>query len=597
MNMKRFIILILTLFVATSIYAQKEKTPAMQNVYQRDAISLNGKWQAIIDPTNNGEWRKVWKEPVIENNHQFFEYSFEGGPEFMVPGDFNSQYCELKFFESTIWYRKQFDLSKETDKRYFLHFGAVNYKAKVFLNEDEIGEHEGGFTPFQFEVSNKVKDGINTLVVWVNNSRSADGVPAKGYDWLNYGGITRDVHLISTNNTFIDDYFIQLKKGSKNEVDGWVKLNGQQKSQNISISLPEIKKEFFVRTDSNGFAKVNFSADFELWTPEKPKLYQVVIEAETDTITDRIGFRTIETKGTKVLLNGNEVFLKAVNIHEENPFKKARAATIDDNKILLEWAKELGCNMVRLSHYPHNEMMVRIAEELGLMVWSEIPVYQHINFENSKTVDLMNNMLKEMICRDKNRCAVIVWSVSNETYSSEARDKANIEMAAICRKMDAARLVSAAFSNQSYRNNSFEVWDTLVCNFDIISINEYIGWYVPWQGEPDKVQWNLPCNKPLFISEFGGESHYGSNHGPKNMAAYWSDEYLENIYKSQVEMFKNMSNLAGVCPWILVDYRSTSRLHPVYQSGWNRKGLISENGEKKPAWYVMNKFYKSMPAN
>ncbi|HPR61127.1 MAG TPA: glycoside hydrolase family 2 TIM barrel-domain containing protein, partial [Prolixibacteraceae bacterium] len=497
--------------------------------------------------------------------------------------------------ESTIWYRKQFDLTKEPDKRYFLHFGAVNYKAKVFLNEEEIGVHEGGFTPFQFEVSNKVKDGTNTVVVWVNNRRSADGVPAEGYDWLNYGGITRDVHIIKTNNTFIDDYFIQLKKGSMSEIDGWVKLNGQQKNQIIKIRLPEIKKEFKFRTDSNGIAKVNFSADFELWTPEKPKLYQVIIDAESDNISDWIGFRTIETKGTKVLLNGNEIFLKGVNIHEENPFTKTRAATINDNSILLGWAKELGCNMVRLSHYPHNEKMVQMAEELGLMVWSEIPVYQHINFENYKTIELMNNMLNEMINRDKNRCSVIIWSVSNETYSSEARDKANIEMAAICRNLDPTRLVSAAFSNQTYNNNCFDIWDTLVCNFDIISINEYIGWYVPWQGEPNKVKWNLPCNKPLFISEFGGESHYGSNHGPKHMAAYWSDEYLENIYNNQVDMFRHMSNLAGVCPWILVDYRSTSRLHPVYQSGWNRKGLISEKGEKKRAWYIMNEYYKSIP--
>ncbi len=589
--MKQIVIFALIIFVATGIYAENPGSFAMQNIYSRNTTSLNGSWQSIIDPTNNGEWRQVWKEPVIENNHQFFEYSFDGGPTLNVPGDFNSQLPELKFYESTIWYRRHFNLEPETGKRYFLHFGAVNYKAKVYLNEEEIGTHEGGFTPFQFEISNKVKPGQNTIVVWVNNRRSKDGVPAEGYDWLNYGGITRDVHLVTTNQTYIDDYFIQLKKGSKNEVDGWIKLNGQQKSQTIKISIPELNRELSVRTNPDGHAKVNFAADFDLWTPENPKLYEVIIEAESDKITDRIGFRSIEVDGTQVLLNGEAIFMKAINIHEENPFTEARAASVADNKILLDWAKELGCNMVRLSHYPHNEMMVRMAEEMGLMVWSEIPVYQHINFENPQTVELMNHMLREMIHRDKNRCAVVIWSVSNETYSSPARDKANIGMANICREMDPARLVSKAFSNQSYRNNTFDVWDTLTCHFDVLSINEYIGWYIPWQGEPSDIKWNFVCEKPLFISEFGGESHYGSNHGPKHMAAYWSDEYLENIYKNQVKMFDATPNLVGVCPWLLVDYRSTSRLHPVYQSGWNRKGLISDKGMKKKAWHIMHDYF------
>jgi beta-glucuronidase len=565
---------------------------AIQHIEGRNTMSLNGKWNVIIDPTNNGEWRQVWKNPVIQNKHQFFEYSFDGGPILNVPGDFNSQRPELTFYESTIWYRQRFDIKPELGKRYFLYFGAVNYKTKVYLNEDEIGSHEGGFTPFQFEITDKVKDGKNSIVVWVNNQRSQDGIPAQGYDWLNYGGITRDVFLVTTNSTFIDDYFIQLNKGSFNEVSGWISLNGDKKNQKVKIIIPELKKEFTFDTSTDGLAEINLTADFELWSPQNPKLYDVVIESETDRIVDRIGFRNIAVEGNKVLLNGEPVFLKAINIHEENPFTESRAATRADNKILLDWAKEVGCNMVRLSHYPHNEAMVRMAEEMGLMVWSEIPVYQHINFKNPKTVTTMNHMLREMITRDKNRCGVIIWSVSNETYSSPERDKANIDMVKITREMDPTRLVSAAISNQGYRNNTFDVWDTLVCHLDIISVNQYIGWYVPWQGDPEDTKWKLVCDKPLFISEFGGESHYGSNHGPKDMAAYWSDEYLENIYINQIKMFDITPTLCGVCPWLLVDYRSTSRLHPIYQSGWNRKGILSDKGMKKNAWFALYEYYK-----
>jgi beta-glucuronidase len=467
----------------------------------------------------------------------------------------------------------------------------VNYLAKVYLNEEEIGNHEGGFTPFQFEITDKVKEGLNTLVVWVNNKRSNDGIPAEGYDWLNYGGITRNVDLIETPRDYIEDYFIQLKKGSLNEVEGWIKLNGQKKRQKISISIPELRKDYTFKTDANGYAAINFKADFELWSPQIPRLYDLIIESETDKITDRIGFRNIEVNGNKIVLNGRPIFLKGINIHEENPYTGSRATCKDDDKILLEWAKELGCNMVRLAHYPHNEDMVRMAEEMGLMVWSEIPVYQNIDFNNPGTVATMNHMLKEMITRDKNRCGIIVWSVSNETWSSTARDQANIDMVEICHEMDPTKLVSAAISNQSYQNNSFNVWDTLVCHLDIISVNEYLGWYVPWQGDPSDVKWKLVCDKPLFISEFGGEAHYGSNHGPKNMAASWSEEYQEQIYRDQIEMFGVTPNLCGVCPWLLVDYRSPGRMHPVYQGGWNRKGLISDKGDKKKAWYIMKGYF------
>ncbi len=165
-------------------------------------------------------------------------------------------------------------------------------------------------------------------------------------------------------------------------------------------------------------------------------------------------------------------------------------------------------------------------------------------------------------------------------------------MIKFCREMDNTKLVSAAICNQAYQNNTFNVWDTLVSYLDIISVNEYLGWYVPWQGKPSETKWKMVCDKPLFISEFGGEAHFGSNHGPKNMAAYWSEEFQEQIYRDQLAMFDVTPNLCGVCPWLLVDYRSTSRLHPVYQSGWNRKGLLSDKGEKKKAWFVLNEYYK-----
>ena len=577
-----------------SVYAQS----AMINVSARHCTNLNGKWQVIIDPAGAGDWRQVWKEKKPEKKTDFFEYSFEGGPVFNVPGDFNSQMTELKYFEGTIWYKKSFDYNPDKNKRLFLHFGAVNYLADVYLNGNLLGKHEGGFTPFQFEITNSVHNGGNSVVVRVNNQRLKDGIPGLGFDWFNYGGITRDVNLVETDNSFISDYFIQLKKHSFNEVQGWVKLNGAHSRQNVEIKIPELKIVYKSKSDDTGLAEVKFSSGFDLWSPENPRLYKIIIQCETDTIVDNIGFRSIEAKGSKILLNGKPVFLKGINIHEENPFRVARAFSESDASILLTWAKELGCNMVRLAHYPHNEYMIRLAEKMGIMVWDEIPVYQQVEFSTPGVSDKMDLMMREMVNRDKNRCGVIVWSLSNETSPSPSRDRALVNLSDKCRLLDSTRLITSVINDQHYNNNAINVWDTLYRHFDIISLNEYLGWYVPWQGRPEDVKWNFVCkDKPIVISEFGGEALYGNNKGPKDEAASWSEEYQEQIFKDQVEMLKAIPDLCGTFPWLLVDYRSPGRMHPVYQNGWNRKGLLSDHGDKKKAWYILKAYYESTKNN
>jgi beta-glucuronidase len=468
----------------------------------------------------------------------------------------------------------------------------VNYVADVYLNGRKIGSHEGGFTPFQFELTDSVKDGRNTIIVKVNNQRVKEGLPGLGYDWFNYGGITRDVNLIETGNTYIKEYFIQLKKHSSTEVSGWVKLNGPRSVQNIRIRIPELNINYSSKTNAAGEAEIHFSAGFQLWSPQNPKLYGVVIQSETDSIRDTIGFRNIEVSGTQILLNGKPVFIKAVNIHEERPVKSARANSEEDARILLSWAKELGCNLVRLAHYPHNEHMVRLAEKMGLMVWDEIPVYQHIEFSSPAMPLKLKTMLAEMISRDRNRCGVVIWSLSNETFPSiPDRDKRLIELSRECRLLDSTRLITSVINDQSYENNTLHLRDTLYNYFDVMAVNEYLGWYVPWQGKPTDTKWILDFQKPMIISEFGGEAKFGSNGGPKDEASSWSEEYQEQIYKDQISLFGVTPNLAGVCAWILVDYRSPVRMHPVYQQGYNRKGLLSEKGEKKKAWYVLKTYY------
>ncbi len=187
-----------------------------------------------------------------EKKTDFVEYSFDGGPSLHVPGDFNTQMPVLTYEECTVWYRKIFNYELDSGKRIFLHFGAVNYIADVYLNGKKLGSHEGGFTPFQFELTDLIKQGRNSIVVKVNNQRVKEGLPGLGYDWFNYGGITRDVNLIETPISFIEDYFIQLGKHSFKEISGWIKLNGNHGIQEVRIRIPELNLDKIYKSDQDG---------------------------------------------------------------------------------------------------------------------------------------------------------------------------------------------------------------------------------------------------------------------------------------------------------------------------------------------------------
>jgi beta-glucuronidase len=572
---------------------------AMQNVSGRDHVSLNGQWQAIIDPYDIGasEWATFWKDRKPQGKTDFYEYAFTDALLLKVPGDFNSQHPELNFYEGSVWYKKTFTHKPVSRQRVFLHFGAVNYVCDVYLNGETLGRHQGGFTPFEFEITSKLKTGANAVIVRVNNQRVANGIPGLRYDWHNYGGITRDVNLIHTPTSFIRDYFIQLNKNNALEISGWVQLDGKQREQRVRLRIPDAGIEHTLRTNVEGYARFSFAiapGALELWSPARPRLYRTEIVAETDRVRDEIGFRSIEARGTDILLNGKPQFLKGVNLHEEIPMEKRRAHSEQDAQRLLNWAKELGCNFVRLAHYPHSEITVRMAERMGLMLWEEMPVYQHIDFVNPKTQATMNTMLTEMIQRDKNRAGVIIWSLSNETTPGLARTAVLKQMATRARELDPTRLISSALNGWRQNGKVVTLNDPLNGSLDVLAINEYFGWYAPWPSTPGDLVWKSNVNKPLIVSEFGAEALY-DNHGPADIASSWSEEFQAKFYRDQTAMLEHIAFLRGTCPWVLADFRSPLRLHPQFQNGWNRKGLLSEQGERKKAWYVMKAWYDSRP--
>jgi beta-glucuronidase len=370
-----------------------------------------------------------------------------------------------------------------------------------------------------------------------------------------------------------------------------VQLDGKQAAQKVRIEIPELKlvKEF--QTDDKGYASFEFKAKPVLWDPENPKLYAVTFIAETDHITDHIGFRTIETSGTKILVNGKATFLRGVCIHEEAAYRNGRAWSDDDAATLLGWAKEMGCNFVRLAHYPHNEAMIRMAEKMGIMVWSEIPVYWTIRFDNQETYANAEQQLTDMITRDKNRANVIIWSMANETPLGDARYEFISRLAAKARSLDPVRFVSAALEKEEISPGVMTVNDPLSKLFDVLSFNEYVGWYDGLPEKCDRVEWKFSEAKPVIITEFGGECVYGLRGGKTDR---FSEDYQEDLYAHSVAMLKRIPGLAGTTPWILKDFRSPRRVLPGYQDDFNRKGLVSDKGEKKRAFFIMQKWYEEL---
>ncbi len=550
----------LLLFVSANTLVMSATTLAdiaIQNPDSRNAISLDGRWDTIVDPYENGFYnhryeesdKGYFKNAKPANPGDLVEYDFARSPKLNVPGDWNTQDDQLFLYEGTVWYHRDFDIGKKTDNRYAIYFGAVNYHATVYLNGKKLGVHEGGFTPFQFDISDHVKAGGNSLVVKVDNHRERDQIPTVNTDWWNYGGITRSVKVLQYPKAHIKDYFVQLSKTEEGVLEGWVKVENISKenieSQKLELRIPELNIVQKVSLNKSGEAKFEIPAKPILWTPESPKLYTVDLHYMQDVVHDKIGFRSIQVQGENILLNGKSVFLRGISIHEESPLHAGRAWSEADARILLTWAKELGCNFVRLAHYPHSESMVRMADQMGLLVWSEIPVYWTVLFNNPTVYGKAENQLEEMIARDKNRASVVMWSMANETPSSPARLKFISQLAQKARELDPTRLITAALDTQSDDNGIKVIDDPLSSIVDVIGVNSYCGWYAATPGSCAGVKWASRYRKPVIMSEFGADALQGF-HGDKGQR--WTEEYQADVYINNLAMIDQMSFLRGLSP-------------------------------------------------
>ena len=603
------------LIVAAPLAAQAS-SPTLTRADLREGADLSGTWHYSVDPYRDG-LAGFHRGPPAAGHRRYddvdvdaltratptalYEYDMDRAPTATLPQGWVGHDPSLRHYQGLMWYERRFDAAPlKPGQRAFLRFEAANYTAKVYLNGKAVGEHEGGFTPFSMEVTEVLRASNNQLTVGVDSTPQADGVPPPVTDWENYGGITRPMRLVITPGTFIDEAWVRLAKDGR--IAATVTLDGAQAAnREVHVRIAELGLDLAGRTDGQGVLKVSAPAPRRLarWSPETPKLYDVVIQAGEDRLSDRVGFRTIETKGSKILLNGKPIFLRGISLHEEefgdNP---ARAITEAGARALLAEIKQgLHGNFVRLAHYPHSEVTTRLADEMGLLVWSEIPVYWLVDFGNPRTLSLARGMLADNIRRDRNRASIILWSVANETPITDARNAFLYRLVDDVRALDDTRLVTAALLTDRKTIEGKTLMglnDPLADRLDVLAANTYNGWYSDDALDAlPGIAWKA-TDKPLVFSEFGADALAGFS-DPVLMRKF-SEDFQKRYYEKTLAMAREVPTLRGMSPWILKDFRSPRRQHPVYQQGWNRKGLVSPTGRRKPAFFVLRDFYADKAA-
>ncbi|GLB29477.1 beta-glucuronidase [Lacrimispora amygdalina] len=566
----------------------------------RKSRSLNGEWNFSADQYDNCLRAKWFLEQDTNDEGRSvpLDYAFDDWDKIEVPGVWNLAKPEYFYYEGPAVYSRRFSLEEENKGRVFLQFGAVSYEARIFLNGTFLGIHKGGSTPFSIEITAHLK-AENRLIAVADNTRRKNQIPSENTDWFLYGGIYRGVSLLFVPDVHIKNMRVNLtdRETGAIEVSALIDGNKDLTDKTVTFSIPELglEEKFPVNADGTCNKIVNTDG-LSLWSPENPKRYQVSLTLKEkgevkDEVTDVIGFRTIETRGRKILLNGKQIFLRGVCLHEETE-DHGKAVTKEEIREAFQRAKKMNCNFLRLAHYPHTEWASEIADEEGILLWEEIPVYWWIDFSNPQTLNDARNQLSELILRDFNRASVIIWSVGNENPDTDARYHFMKNLAKTAKKKDPSRLISAACLVDSV---NLRIADRLESHLDIIGFNEYYGWYDPDYGKLTEILNGSQPEKPVIISEFGADGYQTENKSGKYVRG--SEEEQEEIYKRQVELFGKTEYIQGTAPWILYDYRTPKRLG-AYQKGYNIKGLVTADRKReKPAFTVMKNFYEEVRKN
>lgn len=545
---------------------------------RRSKCTLDGEWHFTKDTFESalrGHWPETAKEKGVPA-----DFDFEEGEKIKVPACWNTEVPELRSFENDLIYYRTFTVPEELKgaEEYFLRFEGVAYRAYVFLNREYLGCHDGASTPFTVKITDRLKE-ENELTVIADAAREAERIPAVNYDWEDWGGIFRSVYLLSAPALYTESWSVSYD-GSQ--------VNIRAKYSKAEDFTVKITSDLFIKEVEahSGVLDTGIACSPELWSPQNPVLHEFTLEVPSsgEVISDRIALRTIATEGDRILLNGKDLYLKGICVQEDYP-GSGRSEGEEEIRGMISDARELGCNFIRLAHYPHSPLTARLADEIGILLWEEIPVYWAIAFDSEKAFADAANQLEELIDRDRNRGSVIIWSVGNENADTDERLAFMSALADRAHSLDSTRLVSAACL---VNHEKLMIEDRLEAKLDIIGINEYYGWYDDITRLPLLLERSRK-EKPVVVTEWGAEGA-GGFHGPDD--ELFTEECQERIYRTQLDILPKYDYIRGIVPWILYDFRSPRRLGK-WQRGYNRKGLIQDDHKtRKLAYYTLRKFYE-----
>lgn len=582
----------------------------------RSARKLDGLWEFAFDPQSRGLAEQWWRDTLPASRPM------------PVPASYNDLVVDHDEREHVgdVWYQTVVVVARSSpDLRTVLRFDAATHRAEVWVDDIRLGEHEGGYTPFEFDISALVRDQESVRVtVRVDNRLTMHSIPPgivhtddegrrrQGYfhDFYNYAGLSRSVWMLSTPRRYIDDITVHtdLEAGLgivhyAVTIAGVAVESSDVEGRTTVVLRDATGASVATATGATGSLTVDGARP---WSPDNPYLYALDVRHEStggsDVYTLSVGIRTIRVDGTRLLLNGEPVHLRGFGMHEDAPW---RGKGHDDARMVRDFTlmRWIGANSFRTSHYPYADEVLDLADRLGFLVIDEaaavglnlVLMSDRVHVDDARTfrpggvddVTLQVHLaaIRELIARDKNHPSVVMWSVANEPDTTEPASRPYFAaLAALAHELDSTRPVG--FANVALSTPDL---DQVTDLFDVVLLNRYFGWYVDTGDlrvaernlEDELRLWTSRHRKPIVITEFGADAVAGLHSLPAQM---WSEEFQRDLVSTYLDVFARIDEVVGEHVWNFADFATMQGTNRVVG---NRKGVFTREREPKAVAYLL----------